>query len=157
MLRGTFGYTEFGHRDATHLRWYTRRDLVALVGRRRLGRARGSWATFAGGHNRALDRLTLRRRRASSSRSSGTCSPTGPRESMSVRVLHLCHCYPPAVGGSETLMAELSRRLVAEHSHAVTVSTTTALSTADFRHPGVPQLAHGESWRTACSCAATAS
>ena len=43
-------------------------------------------------------------------------------------------------------MAELSRRLVAEHGAEVTVSTTTALSTADFRHPGAPQLAHGESW-----------
>jgi glycosyltransferase involved in cell wall biosynthesis len=43
-------------------------------------------------------------------------------------------------------MAELSRRLVADCGQAVTVSTTTALSTADFRHPGVPQLAHGESW-----------
>ena len=32
-MRGTFGYTEFGHRDATHLRWYTRRDLVAMVER----------------------------------------------------------------------------------------------------------------------------
>jgi 2-polyprenyl-3-methyl-5-hydroxy-6-metoxy-1,4-benzoquinol methylase len=31
VLRGTFGYTEFGHRDVTHLRWYTRRDLIALV------------------------------------------------------------------------------------------------------------------------------
>jgi glycosyltransferase involved in cell wall biosynthesis len=42
-------------------------------------------------------------------------------------------------------MGELSRRLVAEHGAAVTVSTTTALSTADFRNPGVPQLPHGES------------
>ena len=31
VLRGTFGYREWGHRDSTHLRWYTRRDLVALV------------------------------------------------------------------------------------------------------------------------------
>ena len=31
LFRGTFGYTEFGHRDVTHLRWYTRRDLIALV------------------------------------------------------------------------------------------------------------------------------
>jgi SAM-dependent methyltransferase len=33
LFRGTFGYTEFGHRDVTHLRWYTRRDLIALVSR----------------------------------------------------------------------------------------------------------------------------
>jgi glycogen synthase len=43
-------------------------------------------------------------------------------------------------------MAELSRRLVADHGASVTVSTTTALSTADFRHPGVPELARGEAW-----------
>lgn len=27
-LRGTFGYTPAEHRDVTHLRWFTRRDLV---------------------------------------------------------------------------------------------------------------------------------
>jgi 2-polyprenyl-3-methyl-5-hydroxy-6-metoxy-1,4-benzoquinol methylase len=31
VLRGTFGYADAGHRDATHLRWLTRRDLVALL------------------------------------------------------------------------------------------------------------------------------
>ena len=31
VFKGTFGYTDFGHRDNTHLRWYTRRDLIALV------------------------------------------------------------------------------------------------------------------------------
>jgi 2-polyprenyl-3-methyl-5-hydroxy-6-metoxy-1,4-benzoquinol methylase len=31
VLRGTFGYTEWGHRDNTHLRWFTRRDIVRLV------------------------------------------------------------------------------------------------------------------------------
>jgi predicted TPR repeat methyltransferase len=31
VLRGTFGYTEWGHRDRTHLRWLTRRDLVELL------------------------------------------------------------------------------------------------------------------------------
>jgi 2-polyprenyl-3-methyl-5-hydroxy-6-metoxy-1,4-benzoquinol methylase len=30
-LRGTFGYTEWGHRDSTHLRWFTRRDIVATI------------------------------------------------------------------------------------------------------------------------------
>ena len=33
IFRGTFGYTEWGHRDATHLRWLTRRDVVELVER----------------------------------------------------------------------------------------------------------------------------
>jgi 2-polyprenyl-3-methyl-5-hydroxy-6-metoxy-1,4-benzoquinol methylase len=31
LARGTFGYTDWGHRDRTHLRWFTRRDLIALV------------------------------------------------------------------------------------------------------------------------------
>jgi 2-polyprenyl-3-methyl-5-hydroxy-6-metoxy-1,4-benzoquinol methylase len=33
VLRGTFGYTEWGHRDRTHLRWFTRRDIVAALDR----------------------------------------------------------------------------------------------------------------------------
>jgi 2-polyprenyl-3-methyl-5-hydroxy-6-metoxy-1,4-benzoquinol methylase len=31
VVHGTFGYTEWGHRDRTHLRWLTRSDLVALL------------------------------------------------------------------------------------------------------------------------------
>jgi 2-polyprenyl-3-methyl-5-hydroxy-6-metoxy-1,4-benzoquinol methylase len=31
VLRGTFGYADYGHRDSTHLRWFTRRDLEAMV------------------------------------------------------------------------------------------------------------------------------
>jgi 2-polyprenyl-3-methyl-5-hydroxy-6-metoxy-1,4-benzoquinol methylase len=31
LLRGTFGYTEWGHRDSTHLRWLTPRDLRGLL------------------------------------------------------------------------------------------------------------------------------
>jgi 2-polyprenyl-3-methyl-5-hydroxy-6-metoxy-1,4-benzoquinol methylase len=31
VLRGTFGYEDWGHRDNTHLRWFTRRDLAALL------------------------------------------------------------------------------------------------------------------------------
>jgi 2-polyprenyl-3-methyl-5-hydroxy-6-metoxy-1,4-benzoquinol methylase len=31
VIRGTFGYGEAGHRDKTHLRWLTPRDLVALL------------------------------------------------------------------------------------------------------------------------------
>jgi SAM-dependent methyltransferase len=62
LFRGTFGYTEYGHRDATHLRWYTRRDIVALVGRSGWD---VQWAvadTFRG-RNRYVDRLTMRRAR----------------------------------------------------------------------------------------------
>lgn len=31
LLRGTFGYTDAGHRDVTHLRWFTRSDLEELL------------------------------------------------------------------------------------------------------------------------------
>lgn len=31
VARGTFGYTDWGHRDRTHLRWLTKRDLAALL------------------------------------------------------------------------------------------------------------------------------
>jgi 2-polyprenyl-3-methyl-5-hydroxy-6-metoxy-1,4-benzoquinol methylase len=31
LLRGTFGYSDWGHRDSTHLRWFTRRDILDLV------------------------------------------------------------------------------------------------------------------------------
>jgi 2-polyprenyl-3-methyl-5-hydroxy-6-metoxy-1,4-benzoquinol methylase len=61
ILRGTFGYTDWGHRDSTHLRWFTRRDIVALV-------ADGGWriqdvTPSILGRNRIVDRLTLGRAR----------------------------------------------------------------------------------------------
>jgi 2-polyprenyl-3-methyl-5-hydroxy-6-metoxy-1,4-benzoquinol methylase len=31
LFRGTFGYTEFGHRDNTHLRWFTRKDMLQAL------------------------------------------------------------------------------------------------------------------------------
>lgn len=31
VARGTFGYGEAGHRDRTHLRWFTKRDLIELL------------------------------------------------------------------------------------------------------------------------------
>jgi O-antigen biosynthesis protein len=31
VIHGTFGYTDWGHRDRTHLRWVTRSDLVELL------------------------------------------------------------------------------------------------------------------------------
>lgn len=30
-LKGTFGYTTWGHRDSTHIRWFTRTDLIRLL------------------------------------------------------------------------------------------------------------------------------
>jgi SAM-dependent methyltransferase len=56
-LRGTFGYTATGHRDSTHLRWFTRRDIEALV-------SAGGWTVRSAtpalpGRSAAADRLTL--------------------------------------------------------------------------------------------------
>jgi 2-polyprenyl-3-methyl-5-hydroxy-6-metoxy-1,4-benzoquinol methylase len=57
VLRGTFGYAAWGHRDSTHVRWFTRRDLVELL------RVHG-WETLEVSHgtlrpaSRALARLT---------------------------------------------------------------------------------------------------
>lgn len=60
VVRGTFGYTEWGHRDRTHLRWLTPSDLAALVGDAgwRVERAGHPPLTAAG---RALERLTAGR------------------------------------------------------------------------------------------------
>jgi 2-polyprenyl-3-methyl-5-hydroxy-6-metoxy-1,4-benzoquinol methylase len=32
LVRGTFGYADWGHRDRTHLRWFTERDIRAAIG-----------------------------------------------------------------------------------------------------------------------------
>jgi 2-polyprenyl-3-methyl-5-hydroxy-6-metoxy-1,4-benzoquinol methylase len=56
IFKGTFGYTDWGHRDRTHLRWFTRRDIVEAV-------ERGGWAVQRVSHpelnrSRLLDRVT---------------------------------------------------------------------------------------------------
>jgi 2-polyprenyl-3-methyl-5-hydroxy-6-metoxy-1,4-benzoquinol methylase len=56
VLRGTFGYTDWGHRDNTHLRWFTRRDIVAAV-------EAAGWHVVATSHpplgrSQGLDRIT---------------------------------------------------------------------------------------------------
>lgn len=61
VLRGTFGYTDWEHRDRTHLRWFTRRDIVALL-------QGDGWNVEAVapsilGRNRLVDRVTLGRTR----------------------------------------------------------------------------------------------
>jgi SAM-dependent methyltransferase len=45
VLRGTFGYSSFGHRDTTHLRWFTRADLDVLL--KRTGWIPRSWSSSA--------------------------------------------------------------------------------------------------------------
>ena len=69
-----------------------------------------------------------------------------PLDSSSVRILHLSHGYPPAVGGSETVICEFSERLV-RRGHDVCVVTTTGFNTAAFREPGRPTMRTGEEWR----------
>ena len=61
VLRGTFGYTQTGHRDETHLRWLTPRDLAALV-------EQSGWRVERGGHppSTALGRLLERATRGRS-------------------------------------------------------------------------------------------
>ncbi|MDQ6732140.1 MAG: class I SAM-dependent methyltransferase [Actinomycetota bacterium] len=56
MVRGTFGYTDWGHRDRTHLRWFTRGDLLTML-------AENGWEPISTSHPRLgrsalLDRLT---------------------------------------------------------------------------------------------------
>ena len=59
VVRGTFGYQEWGHRDSTHLRWYTRRDLIALVEGAGWKVAWARAPVFTGRYDRLLDRLTF--------------------------------------------------------------------------------------------------
>ncbi len=56
IFRGTFGYTDWGHRDRTHLRWFTRRDIVEAM-------EHTGWPVQRVSHpelnkSRGLDRLT---------------------------------------------------------------------------------------------------
>ena len=54
--RGTFGYAEWGHRDRTHLRWFTRRDMEALLTTTGWTVVEASPAFF--GREATLDRVT---------------------------------------------------------------------------------------------------
>jgi 2-polyprenyl-3-methyl-5-hydroxy-6-metoxy-1,4-benzoquinol methylase len=62
LVRGTFGYTDWGHRDVTHLRWFTRRDIVGAA-------ERGGWTVrdvrpnLFRGRDRPVDRVTRGRLR----------------------------------------------------------------------------------------------
>ena len=56
VLKGTFGYTQWGHRDRTHLRWFTPRDIVTAIGE-------AGWEVVSDGppplaRSALLDRLT---------------------------------------------------------------------------------------------------
>jgi 2-polyprenyl-3-methyl-5-hydroxy-6-metoxy-1,4-benzoquinol methylase len=56
VVKGTFGYADWGHRDRTHLRWFTRRDMEALLAATGWTVLESSPAAF--GHDATLDRLT---------------------------------------------------------------------------------------------------
>lgn len=60
-----------------------------------------------------------------------------------MNILHVVHAYPPSVGGSQHLTAELSCRLVADYGDQVSVFTTNALSTEHFWRGGSPLLPVG--------------
>jgi 2-polyprenyl-3-methyl-5-hydroxy-6-metoxy-1,4-benzoquinol methylase len=56
LFRGTFGYVDEGHRDRTHLRWFTPRDIVDAI-------TDAGWDVVSTSHpplrrSAALDRLT---------------------------------------------------------------------------------------------------
>ena len=56
VFRATFGYTDWGHRDRTHLRWFTRRDIEALLAASGWTVVEASPAAF--GRDATLNRLT---------------------------------------------------------------------------------------------------
>jgi 2-polyprenyl-3-methyl-5-hydroxy-6-metoxy-1,4-benzoquinol methylase len=56
VFKGTFGYTEWGHRDRTHLRWFTRRDIIEAMERNGWSVQRVSHPEL--GRSRRLDRMT---------------------------------------------------------------------------------------------------
>lgn len=60
VVRGTFGYQAAGHRDSTHLRWFTPRDLDALLAASGWRPAPGSHPSLQGRRAR-LHRLTRSR------------------------------------------------------------------------------------------------
>jgi len=57
-----------------------------------------------------------------------------------VRLLWLVHCYPPAIGGVERVVADLCEGLVAGHGFDVTVATTDAQSVDGFRDPRLARV-----------------
>lgn len=61
-----------------------------------------------------------------------------------MRIIHVTHRYPPAVGGAEAVFARLSRHL-AGRGHQVSVHTTTALDLHAFWDSSGKQLPPGTS------------
>lgn len=60
-----------------------------------------------------------------------------------LEILFVVHGYPPARGGTEHAVAELARRLVADHGDSVRVFTGDALAAGGFTEPRAPRLPAG--------------
>src|SRR5262245_65122517 len=57
-----------------------------------------------------------------------------------LRVLQLVHAYPPAVGGVESFVSNLSERFVADHGYEVTVLTTDCFTVSGFWDRSQPRI-----------------
>jgi glycosyltransferase involved in cell wall biosynthesis len=57
-----------------------------------------------------------------------------------MNVLHIVHCYFPAIGGSEYLFQRISEELVARYGDQVTVLTTNGNNPGFFVDPGQPAI-----------------
>jgi glycosyltransferase involved in cell wall biosynthesis len=55
-------------------------------------------------------------------------------------ILHVVHGYPPAIGGTEFLFQQVSKRLVAQYGDRVTVFTTNAYNPGMFVDPSQPTI-----------------
>jgi glycosyltransferase involved in cell wall biosynthesis len=60
-----------------------------------------------------------------------------------MKILHVVHTYAPSQGGAQWLIKNLSEQLVARWDDDVTVYTTTALTTEQFRQADRPTLPPG--------------
>jgi len=52
-----------------------------------------------------------------------------------MKILHLVHCYPPAIGGAEFMVRSISERLVKNYNDDVTVITSNAYNCEAFFSP----------------------
>lgn len=64
-----------------------------------------------------------------------------------MKILHVLHAYPPAIGGVQQLFQNVSERLARDFGDQVTVYTTTAYQNTLFWDPGQPALPAGEEMR----------
>lgn len=57
-----------------------------------------------------------------------------------MKILHVVHGYPPAVGGTEHLVQQISEKIVARHKNVVDVFTTFGYNIDLFRNPKAPKI-----------------